>query len=127
MIRLPTIDAEAMIIDMLADAGGITIATMSADAMIKHMGFPTVHMIGIFKNAIRTSIDFITIEDWMLVHTDFLSPDMLRLPLLQEIRDLTREEPLLQLRVRTFEWHGVAITDLRLLDDGADAVHIRMA
>ena len=34
MIRLPTIDAEAMIIDMLADAGGITIATISADAMV---------------------------------------------------------------------------------------------
>ena len=62
MIRLPTIDADATNIDMLADAGGITIATMSADAMIKHMGFPTVHMIGIFKNAIRTSIDFITIH-----------------------------------------------------------------
>ena len=127
MIRLPTIDAEAMIIDMLADAGGITIATISADTMIKHMGFPTVHMIGIFKNAIRTSIDFIAVEDWILVHTDFLAPDMLRLPLLQEIRDLTREEPLLQLRVRTFERHGVTITNLRLLVDGTDAIHARMA
>ena len=63
----------------------------------------------------------------MLVHTDFLSPDMLRLPLLQEIRDLTREEPLLQLRVRTFERHGVTITNLRLLVDGTDAIHARMA
>ena len=127
MIRLPTIDADAMIIDMLADAGGITIATINADTMIKHMGFPTVHMIGIFKNAIRTSIDFIAVNDWILVHTDPLSPYMLRLPLLQEIRDLTREEPLLQLRVRTFERHGATITNLRLLVDGTDAIHARMA
>ena len=34
MIRLPTIDAEAMIIDMLADAGGITETTGLADAMV---------------------------------------------------------------------------------------------
>ena len=126
-IACAAIGADTIVINMFTGTCGITIATISADAMIKHMGFPTVHMIGIFKNAIRTSIDFIAVKDWILVHTDPLSPDMLRLPLLQEIRDLTREEPLLQLRVRTFERHRVTITNLRLLVDGTDAIHARMA
>ena len=77
---------------MFTGTCGITIATISADAMIKHMGFPTVHMIGIFKNAIRTSIDFIAVKDWILVHTDPLSPDMLRLPILQKISNLSTFE-----------------------------------
>ena len=34
MIRLTAIDADAMIIDMLADAGGITETTGLADAMV---------------------------------------------------------------------------------------------